>query len=69
MSMIQIIKAPNETNAAIIKGFLENNGIHATYSSDVGARGRVNVSATVYVQEEKSEEAMRLLKEQGLINP
>ena len=65
--MVQIIRATDETNAAIIKGFLENNGIHATCAPNISNRGRVNISATVYVSEDKSEEALKLLKEQGLI--
>ncbi|MDO8575450.1 MAG: DUF2007 domain-containing protein [bacterium] len=68
MSMIQVVKAIDESNAAIIRGFLENNGIHATYSPDINYRGRVNISATVYVSEEKYEEALKILKEQGLIS-
>ena len=64
--MKQIITSPNEINAALIKGFLENHGINATYANNTGKSGRV-ASCTVYVPEEKSEEALKLLKEEGLI--
>jgi hypothetical protein len=66
MSMIQIVRAVNEVNASIIKEFLENNGIRASYAPNSGRFGRV-ASCTVYCEEEKSEEAVALLKEQKLI--
>ncbi len=65
--MIQIVTAPNEINAALIKGALENVGIHATYANNIGRYGHV-ASCVVYVSEDKSEEALKLLKELGLVN-
>lgn len=66
MSMIQIVTTPNEVNASLIKGFLRSNGIEASYAPNTGKNGHV-ASCTVYCIEEKSEEALKLLKEQGLI--
>lgn len=65
--MKQIITTPNEVNAALIKGFLEGYGIKASYAHNTGRNGRV-ASCVVYVPEEKAEEALILLKEQGLIS-
>ena len=73
--MIQIVTANGEVNASIIKGFLESAGIRATY----GPSGNISILASgggsigpnqpqnVFVEEEKAEEAMSLLKDQGLV--
>lgn len=66
MDMVQIVTTPNEINASLIKGFLENIGIRTTYANNFGRSGQV-AECTVYVPKEKLEEALRLLKEQGLI--
>jgi CheY-like chemotaxis protein len=65
--MIQIVTTPNEVNAALIKGFLENHGIQASYAPNVGKNGRV-ASCVVYCIENKKDEALELLKKEGLIN-
>lgn len=67
MSMKQIVTTPNEINASIIKEVLKSNGIEASYAPNTGKNGHV-ASCTVYCVEEKFEEALKLLKEQGLIN-
>lgn len=59
-------RAVNEVNAAIIVGFLKNVSIHASYSPNIGVKGRTP-SCEVYVQKDKLEEALKMLKEQGLI--
>ena len=64
--MKQIVTTPNEMNASLIKGFLENLGIKASYAPNAGKHGQV-AACTVYCDEEKWEEALKLLKEQGLI--
>ena len=68
--MIQIVTASGEVNASIIKIFLESNGIRVSYGPEsnpnLGSAGP-NVPQTVYVEEGKSGEALKLLKEQGLI--
>ncbi len=66
MSMIQIVTTPDETNAALIKGFLTNHGIQASYAPNTGVRGHTPY-CTVYCEDTRSEEALRLLNEQGLI--
>ncbi len=68
MSKIQIATTPHEMSAAIIKGFLENNNIPASYSPNISARGRSNISASVYVEEDKAVDALELLRKQGLIS-
>lgn len=65
--MKQIATTPNEVNASIIKGLLESNSIKSSYASNTGRLGRV-ASCTVYCEESKSEEALKLLKEKGLIS-
>jgi len=71
MGMKQIVTANGEVNASVIKGFLENNGIQATLSIGNNVRSNALSSATmsylVFAPEEKAEEALKLLKEQGLI--
>jgi hypothetical protein len=66
--MIQIVTASGEANASIIKGFLDGNGIKATFGpqgfiANSGSRGS-NQPQNVFVEEDKAEEAMKLLKEQ-----
>ena len=70
--MVQIVTAAGIVNAQIIVGFLEGFGIHATYAPAVDSflwRGTSTpaTSQHVYVTEEKAEEALKLLKEEGLI--
>lgn len=67
MAMIQIVTATNEVNASIIKGVLESNGIKASYAPNTGRNGHV-ARCTVYCQEDKVEEALKLLREEGLID-
>ena len=69
--MIQIVTAAGEINASIIKGFLESNGIetkfgmgNTTHSRGVGSPA---MEQSVFVEEDKAEEALKLLKDQGLI--
>ena len=64
--MVQIAMAANEANAVIMRDFLESNGIHTSYAPNTGRYGHA-LSCTVYCIENKSEEAVKLLKEQGLI--
>jgi hypothetical protein len=64
--MIQIATTPNEANAAIIKGFLENHGIQASYAPNMSRKGMI-ASCTVYCIENKKEEALELLKKEGLL--
>ncbi len=71
MSMAQIVTAAGEVNASIIKGFLEGNGIKASFGpqgsiGNTGSRGP-NQPQHVYVSEDTAERALKLLKEQGLI--
>ncbi len=67
MGMVQIVTAKDVANASIIKGFLESAGIAATYGPNFsGYVGHVP-SCIVFAPEEKAEEALKLLKEQGLI--
>ena len=73
--MVQIVTTSSEINASIIKGFLESAGIKITY----GPSGNISMLAAgggsmgpnqpqnVFVPKEKVEEALKLLKEQGLI--
>ncbi len=75
MAMVQIVTAAGEVNASIIKGLLESVGIEASY----GPSGNISLMAprggsmgpnqpqNVFVEEEKAEEAMALLREQGLV--
>ncbi len=72
MGMVQIVTAAGVVNAQIIVGFLENVGIHAKYAPAVDTllwKGTTSAvtSQHIYVSKEKSEEALKLLKEQGLI--
>ena len=68
--MVQIVTASGEVNASIIKEFLESVGIEAKYgpqgSGNKGSGGP-NMPQTVYVPEEKAEEALKILKEEGLV--
>lgn len=68
--MVQIVTASGEINASIIKSFLESNGIKSSYGPEsmpnIGSAGP-NVPQTIYVDDDKSEQALRLLKKQGLI--
>lgn len=78
MAMVQIVTAAGEVNASIIKGLLESVGIEASYGpsgnisivnmliSPIGSMGP-NQPQNVFVEEEKAEEAMVLLREQGLV--
>jgi len=66
MGMKQIVTSPNETNAALIKGFLANHGIQASYAPNTGVKGHT-AYCTVYCEDTRSEEALKLLNEQGLI--
>ena len=69
--MIQIVTASGEINASIIKGFLESNGIEAKFGMGNNVHsngvGSSTMSQAVFVEEEKAEEAMALLREQGLV--
>jgi len=72
MGMKQIVTAAGIVNAQIIVGFLEGANIHATFAPAVDSllwKGTTSAttSQSVYVSEEKAEEALKLLKEQGLI--
>jgi hypothetical protein len=67
MIMVQIVTSKGEVNASIIKGFLENAGIKASCARAGGSHGG-GVSWIVYVEQEKSEEALKFLKEQKLIS-
>ncbi len=67
---IQISSAPSEIEASIIKGYLEAAGIPATIAPDnnnfsLGANGYngPNVTYVIFVDEEKAEEAKKLLME------
>lgn len=73
--MIQIVTAAGEINASIIKGFLESNGIETSYgpggnvsilSTGGGSMGS-NQAQNIFVEDAKAEEALKLLKDQGLI--
>jgi hypothetical protein len=69
--MEQICQASGEINASIMKDFLEGNGIHSTcgpagtnaYNGSAGS----GQAYLVFVMNEKKEEALKLLKEEGLI--
>lgn len=70
--MKQIANAADEMNASIIKGFLETHGIHSTFGpmssgTNSGTSGP-NRRQHVYVEEKDAEQALKLLKEQGLID-
>jgi len=64
--MVQIAKTSNEVNASIMKDFLENNGIQASYSSNGGRYG-LTASCIVYCDQAKSDESLKLLRDQKLI--
>ena len=64
--MNQIATALNEVNASIIKDFLISKGIQASYAANSGYQGHVS-SCTIYCIAGKEEEALKLLKEEGLI--
>ena len=66
MDVVQAVTTVDEVNAAIIKGFLESNGIKASYSPRMNRNGRAR-SCDVYMFEDKLAEATELLKKQGLI--
>jgi hypothetical protein len=71
--MRQIVTASDQTNAAIIRGFLESRGIRASFgpAGSVGltmGTGAAGQDQHVFVEEKDADEALRLLKEQGLIN-
>ncbi len=71
MSKIKIFTAQNEFEAMLLKGYLENNGIKASVAPGVssltfkqGSRGP-NVGYDIFVNEDKAEKAIKLLKENG----
>ncbi len=70
--MKQIVTASGIVNAQIIVGYLDGVGIHATYAPAVDSllwKGTTTAATSqhIYVSKEKAEEALKLLKEQGLI--
>lgn len=71
MSMAQIATASGEVNASIIKGFLEGAGIEVKFGManniHSGGIGSPTMSQSIFVTEEKVEEAVKLLKNVGLI--
>ena len=70
--MVQIATASGEINATIIKDVLESAGIHSTFGpadtafSYLGTLGP-NQAQNILVPKGNKEEAMKLLKEEGLI--
>lgn len=67
---IQVYSAQGEVNASIIKGYLEDAGIPATITPDnnnfslsLHVSKGPNVTYIIFVEEEKSEEAKKLLAE------
>ncbi len=72
MEMVQIATAMGVVNAQIIVGFLESVNIRAKYAPAVDSlmwKGATTATTSqhIYVSKEKAEEALKLLKEQGLI--
>jgi hypothetical protein len=71
--MEQIVTSTNEINAAMIKGFLESRGIHATFGPAGNAGVGLGSAAAgqdqhVLVEPKNKEEALKLLREEGLIS-
>jgi hypothetical protein len=67
---IQISSAPSEIDASIIKGYLDGAGIPATIAPDnnnfslsLNVSKGPNVTYVIFVDEEKAEEAKKLLME------
>lgn len=70
MGMVQIVTASDVVNAEIIKGFLSGCNIEAKYGprgSGNRGSGGPNMQQTIFVEEDQADEALKLLKVQGLI--
>ena len=70
--MTQIVTAPGEVNAQIVRDLLQSAGIHTTFGpadspfSYYGTLGP-NQAQNILVPKDKVEEAMKILKEEGLV--
>lgn len=72
MTLVQIAEEKNEIEASIIKGYLESVGIEAsigtTNNNEIlhAYNAITNVPFGVYVEEDRVEEAKRILVERGM---
>jgi hypothetical protein len=67
METIPVYKVRGEINAAIIKDFLQANGIPAYFGSigEGGSRISLGGMQTIYVDKPKKDEALKLIEEAG----
>ena len=68
MDRKQICIASGEANALVIKGFLEAAGIPAAVVSQGNRRLSAGTTFAILVFEDKAEEALALLKEEGILD-